>query len=221
MNESEIQALLKENTGKFYCYVLREPNGSPFYVGAGRERRIFQHVKDSRGKQRSRKLSIIRGITKSGDRVNYEIVGFFDEWEKAIEAEKQLIAHYGRKDLGTGVLANLTDGGDGTSGFGPDIISLLSRQKKGVKFSEEHKEALSASWHTPARLAGIASAARKNTGKKQTEEHKKKISVGNKGRPLTSEHRKKIGLAQIGKIIPQESRIKMSLARKAFLAKAA
>lgn len=40
--------------------------------------------------------------------------------QTALEYEKNLILFYGRKDLGTGLLRNMTDGGEGVSGWTPD-----------------------------------------------------------------------------------------------------
>jgi hypothetical protein len=44
------------------------------------------------------------------------IVENVDE-ELALFIEEEFITKYGRRDLGTGVLTNLTNGGDGVSGF--------------------------------------------------------------------------------------------------------
>jgi hypothetical protein len=51
-----------------------------------------------------------------------------------------LIRFYGRKDLGTGILRNLTDGGEGTSGWIPseEVRAKMSAANTGKKQSAEH-----------------------------------------------------------------------------------
>ena len=74
---------------------LRE-DGTPYYIGKGHGRRAYnKHTRI--------------GHAPSEDRV---LVQEFPDECSAFEAEKFLIALYGRKDNGTGILVNLTDGGE-------------------------------------------------------------------------------------------------------------
>lgn len=210
MTAEEILRLLEENKGKFYCYTLSKPDGTPFYVGAGRDKRIFAHEKQARGKTRSRKLSTIRKITTEGGSINYAIVGFYDNWSDAIEEEKSQIAKHGRKDLGTGTLTNLTEGGDGANGFSKEILDLLSAQKKGKPLSEKHVDALKAAWHTPAREAGIKNCAEKLTGRKASEATREKLRISHIGIKPSKEALIKRSIALTGKRHSAETKAKMS-----------
>ena len=62
-------------------------------------------------------------------------------WEQACELEELLILEYGRRDLGTGCLVNLTDGGEGSPGtfVSEDTRNKISKSNKGKKLSKEHK----------------------------------------------------------------------------------
>jgi len=112
-------------------------------------------------------------------------------YELAQEKEKELIAKYGRIDLNTGTLTNLTDGGEGTVGFSPEIMRRINRT--GFKHSEETKRKLAIS-------GSILSK-----GRKLSDDAKKKISeasMGNQkrlGAVLSDETKKKIGESHKGK----------------------
>lgn len=78
-----------------------------FYVGIGSKQRPY--------KKSNRTEYWKRIVNKSG--VSVEIIQECDTWEDACELEELLISEYGRKDLGTGCLINMTDGGDGQVNF--------------------------------------------------------------------------------------------------------
>lgn len=57
--------------------------------------------------------------------------------EEAIELEMFLIKQYGRKDIGSGVLVNMTDGGEGV--FNPSSLSMINRSGKNAWKSKKVK----------------------------------------------------------------------------------
>lgn len=96
---------------EFYTYLWIRKDGTPYYVGKGHDDRAFT----GRG----------HGVHCPQDRTRI-MVQHWESEDKAFEMEIKLIRFFGRKDNGTGMLRNLTDGGDGRSG---SIHSLETRQK--------------------------------------------------------------------------------------------
>jgi len=116
LSRHQVEDLLVAKGGRFYVYYLLRPDGTPFYVGKGLNRRVFSHEKESEGSGRSYKLNVIRQIISTGKRIGYRIEFFKSEYD-AFQREIEEIRRIGRHDLKTGPLANLTDGGEGTSGL--------------------------------------------------------------------------------------------------------
>lgn len=130
---------------------LRE-DGSPYYIGIGKPQRPYTGRRSCGGPPpRDRIVVLHEGL----------------EWEKACEIERELIAFYGRKDLGTGILRNLTNGGEGVRGLvvSEETRAKLSKARLGKKHSEEHRKNLS----------------KASRGRVVSEETRKKISKAKSG----------------------------------------
>ena len=116
-----------------YVYKKFEFNYEPFYVGLGKKKRIDQHIINARFKEKNKlyktlKDNIILKILKKEQKpIRYKLYENIT-LESAIRLEKYLIKLIGRRDLGIGTLANLTNGGDGTEGFVYSKIQIENRK---------------------------------------------------------------------------------------------
>ena len=119
--QNACQKFLKGKPG-FYVYILRRPDGRPFYVGKGFGARIFQHENEARHPNDRRsnayKLNVIRSIWRSNEVVTYEIEFYSDDETTAYAREAELIGSFKRLHEG-GTLTNLAAGGGTTSGSAP------------------------------------------------------------------------------------------------------
>lgn len=102
---------------KFYVYVYRDPRptkgNQPVYVGKGTGDRDRSHLWGSHNKPLQDFLSHLKRVEL--EPVFSRVFETDDETE-AFAKEIELIAQYGRKNNKTGILFNLTDGGEGAGG---------------------------------------------------------------------------------------------------------
>ena len=102
----------------FYVYVYRDPRplkaNQPVYVGKGTGDRDLSHW--SRGSHNKPFQDFISHLKLRQHIAVCERVLETEVEDEAFAKEIELIALYGRRNLGTGTLFNLTDGGEGGSG---------------------------------------------------------------------------------------------------------
>lgn len=149
---------------------IRLDKNEVFYVGIGDNKRPYK--KSDRNK-------IWKNIvSKTGYRI--EILFSDLTLEEACEKEKEFISLYGRIDLNTGTLANLTNGGDyyGCVGYrhNDELKKRFSEERMGISKSEEVKIKISKTL----------------TGRKLSDSTKEKISRIHKGRPKSDTFKNKI-----------------------------
>lgn len=136
----------------YYVYAYLRLDGTPYYIGKGKKRRAFVQHQYVNCNDRSR----IRFISENLDE------------DAALELEVRLIQYFGRKDKGTGILRNMTDGGEGQSGW----IMPESERQRISKLHRGRKQ-------TPESIAKRIAAC---TGKKRSDEAKRRMSEAAKRR---------------------------------------
>lgn len=129
-----------------------------FYVGIG-------SINRSKSKQ-SRNPHCKRKREKSEKAGNFSIQLLYTDlsFEEACKREIELIEQYGRLDLKTGCLTNMTNGGE------------FNDYWRGRTFKDSHKKSISKSCK----------------GKSLSEDHKIKIGLSHKGKEISKETRRKI-----------------------------
>jgi hypothetical protein len=134
-----------------YCtYAYLREDGTPYYVGKGKKYRPYSKNRLFKPPSKDRILILKTGLTE----------------EEAIKHEIYMIAVLGRKDNNTGILRNLTDGGDGISGYShteeaknrireknsnkpktKETLDKIANSVKGFKWYNNGKESIQARSH--------------------------------------------------------------------------
>jgi hypothetical protein len=120
----------------FYVYAYLREDGTPYYIGKGSGARAFQPHRTKHGgvhtpKEKHRILFLEQNLTEVG----------------AFALERRYIKWYGRKDLGTGILHNKTNGGEGAGGA-----------IRSIEFRQHASQTLTGKKKTPEHIANVVAA---------------------------------------------------------------
>jgi hypothetical protein len=174
----------------FYVYAYLRLDGTPYYIGKGiRKRAWINHRSHNCGvhtpKESYRIIIIEHNLTEVG----------------SFATERKLIRWYGRKDLGTGILLNKTDGGEGSSNR---ILSENTKIKIGLANSGKSRTS----------EQNIANSNRQIGKKRGPHSIETRLKLSQPRKPCRDETKKNISKAKIGhKLGPQteEHKLKRSL----------
>lgn len=177
-NKLDLLSEIRESHLDFYVYILSRPDGSPFYVGMGRDLRVFVHERQARWKtNKNHRLATIRAIWNAGGEVGTRIESWHATADDAKRREKELMLAIGRRDLGTGPLTNQTAGGDGCPNLGPESVEKMRTNARTAAARPGHRERISASlkeWNRQHPDLVAANRAKSNAANRTAESRRKK-----------------------------------------------
>jgi hypothetical protein len=178
----------------YYTYAYLREDRTPYYIGKGTGRRIYSTKRKVKApKDKSRIIFLKQNLSE----------------EEAFKHEEYMIAVFGRKDNGTGILRNLTDGGEGASNQGtPEQRSEAARKRMANMTLERRKEA------SKKRLANmppgkLSESLKKAHGRKTPEQRSE--AARKRMANMTLERRKEIARKRIANMTPEK---RSEIARK-------
>jgi hypothetical protein len=165
---------------KYYVYAYMREDGTPYYIGKGCDRRAWeQHRVGGKGVHTPTDYKRIVLLHEDLTEVD------------AFSLEIELIEKYGRQDLGTGILKNRTNGGEGSSGTSPETNWKKGSSRRGketsietrIKISEANRKREYPNDHTDEVRQKLSKTTKKSWEKRSrtiSEEQRKNISNGMK-----------------------------------------
>lgn len=111
-----------EERNDFYTYAYLREDGTPYYIGKGTGRRWKKG--HTVGIPPEERVLFLKTDLTEGEAHRHEVY---------------MISVFGRKDIGTGILYNRTDGGEGTTGriVTKEVRSAISEKLTGMPFTPE------------------------------------------------------------------------------------
>lgn len=135
------------DSGKYFLYRhIRLDKNEPFYIGVGTKKKLAKSNKYLYNRAFSKERNFLwKNIVNLNPNYEVEILLESDDYEFIFEKEKEFIKLYGRKNNNSGILTNLTDGGEGAVGtiYSNELRNKLSKLRKenvkNIKFAKPWK----------------------------------------------------------------------------------
>lgn len=160
----------------FYVYIYEDEKSLPIYVGRGKGKRLYDHLKIVKSRKKPHPFyHKLKKILANGFKPKIYKVKENLSVNQANDLEIKLIKKIGRKDLKKGSLLNLSDGGDGLLNMTQRHRNIIRKRHKGKINSKQTRKKMS--------------LAKK--GIKKSTAHRKKLSQVNKGKKQSKETIKK------------------------------
>jgi hypothetical protein len=154
----------------YYTYAYLREDRTPYYIGKGKRNRIYEtHRRVKAPKNKSRIIFLKQNLTE----------------EEAFKHEIYMIAVLGRKDNGTGILRNMTDGGEGVSGL---IVTEEHRNKLSASMTLEQRKKRAKKAHESMTPEQRSERARKGQASRSPERRSEIARMANAS--MTTEQRR-------------------------------
>jgi hypothetical protein len=184
----------------FYVYVYHDENDVPFYVGKGHGSRYLDHIYKAKNPlnrtHKSNKIRKIQRLTGKDPKIVLYKTNI-TEYE-AFDHEMDLIQLIGRRDLGTGPLLNLTDGGDGASGVIHPLGSRVGEKNGMWKNGDKVRGEKNGMWKNGDKVRGEKNgffgkhhseeSLQKMHGKRCPWSEETRIKMANRPKPIGSKN---------------------------------